>query len=115
MSDSKFKNWCIVELFGHTKGAFTGANQERVGKFEEADGGTIFLDEIGDISSYMQQSLLRVLQEKEIHPIGGNAKKIEVRVISATNKNLIEACEANEFRKPSTNYGIKNELRIFRR
>ncbi len=85
-------------LFGYSKGAFTGAEKETPGLFEEADGGTIFLDEIGDISSYMQQSLLRVLQEKEIMPIGGKAHKVDVRIIAATNRNLPERCEEDKFR-----------------
>lgn len=85
-------------LFGHKKGSFTGADKDTLGLFEEADGGTIFLDEIGDITSYMQQSLLRVLQEKEIQPIGGKSKKINVRIISATNRNLINLCKEGKFR-----------------
>jgi transcriptional regulator of acetoin/glycerol metabolism len=85
-------------LFGYKKGSFTGADKDAPGLFEEANGGTIFLDEIGDISSYMQQSLLRVLQEKEIMPIGGKAKKIDVRIITATNRNLPKHCEEGKFR-----------------
>ena len=77
------------ELFGHEKGAFTGANKERVGKFELAHNGTIFLDEIGEVPLDMQVKLLRVLQEKEFERLGGNATiKVNVRVIAATNKNL---------------------------
>lgn len=88
-----------ARLFGHTKGAFTGADKEQKGIFEEASGGTIFLDEIGDISTYMQQSLLRVLQEKEVLPLGSNkAIKVNVRVIAATNKNLPELCEYEKYR-----------------
>ena len=85
-------------LFGYKKGAFTGADKDTVGLFEQADEGTIFLDEIGDISPYMQQSLLRVLQEKEIMPLGGKAKKVDVRVIAATNQNLVKRCEEGRFR-----------------
>jgi len=85
-------------LFGYRKGAFTGADKDTPGLFEIADGGTIFLDEIGDISPYMQQSLLRVLQEKEIQPIGGRSKKVNVRVISATNQNLTSLCKEGKFR-----------------
>jgi len=85
-------------LFGYKKGAFTGADKDTIGLFEKASGGTIFLDEIGDISPYMQQSLLRVIQEKEIHPIGGNPVKIDVRIISATNRNLIQLCTEGKFR-----------------
>jgi transcriptional regulator with PAS, ATPase and Fis domain len=85
-------------LFGYKKGAFTGADKDSIGLFEEAHEGTILLDEIGDISPYMQQALLRVLQEKEILPLGGKAKKIDVRVIAATNQNLVKRCEEGSFR-----------------
>lgn len=85
-------------LFGYKKGAFTGADKDTKGLFEEADGGTLFLDEIGDITTYMQQSLLRVLQNKEIQPIGGKVKKINVRIISATNKDLKKMCSEDKFR-----------------
>jgi len=85
-------------LFGYKKGSFTGAEKDTPGLFEEANGGTIFLDEIGDISQYMQQSLLRVLQEKEIMPVGGKSVKIDVRIIAATNRNLPEMCEEEKFR-----------------
>lgn len=87
------------ELFGHKKGAFTGAVDYKIGIFESAESGTIFLDEIGDISAKMQVSLLRVLQEREILPVGSNdVKKINVRVICATNKNLVTECEKGKFR-----------------
>jgi transcriptional regulator with PAS, ATPase and Fis domain len=85
-------------LFGYKKGAFTGADKDTVGLFEQANEGTVFLDEIGDISPYMQQSLLRVLQEKEIMPLGGKTKKVDVRVIAATNQNLVKRCEEGLFR-----------------
>jgi transcriptional regulator with PAS, ATPase and Fis domain len=85
-------------LFGYKKGAFTGADKDTTGLFEQAHEGIIFLDEIGDISAYMQQSLLRVLQEKEIMPLGGKAKKVDVRVIAATNQNLPKLCEEGKFR-----------------
>lgn len=85
-------------LFGHKKGSFTGAYEEHIGLFEQSNGGTIFLDEIGDVSLYMQQLLLRVLQENEIQPIGKKSKKINVRIIAATNKDLVECCEAGTFR-----------------
>src|SRR5690606_22246829 len=76
------------ELFGHEKGAFTGAVTRRIGKFEEADGGTIFLDEIGDMEASLQAKLLRVLQEREVTRIGGNQViKLDVRIISATHKD----------------------------
>nr|WP_290427177.1 sigma-54 dependent transcriptional regulator [Mucilaginibacter aquariorum] len=86
------------ELFGHEKGSFTGAYNKRIGKFEQADGGTIFLDEIGELPMDLQVKFLRVLQEKEIERIGGNAKKIDVRIIAATNRNLEEEISAGRFR-----------------
>ncbi len=88
------------ELFGHEKGAFTGATNRRVGKFEQANGGTIFLDEIGLMSPATQSKLLRVLQEREFERVGGNEiVKVDVRVISATNKDLEEAMKKSEFRE----------------
>lgn len=88
------------ELFGHTKGAFTGAIRAKKGLFEQANGGTIFLDEIGDISLAMQSKLLRVLQEREIRPVGSNEIiKIDVRVIAATNTELKKAVNAKTFRE----------------
>ena len=86
------------ELFGHEKGAFTGAMERRIGKFEQAQGGTIFLDEIGELPPNMQAKFLRVLQEREIEPIGGKKKKIDVRVIAATNRNLEEEIAQGNFR-----------------
>jgi Nif-specific regulatory protein len=87
------------ELFGHEKGAFTGATQERKGRFEMAHGGTLFLDEIGDISPAFQTKLLRVLQEREFERVGGNKPiHVDVRLISATNRNLEEAVAKGEFR-----------------
>jgi DNA-binding NtrC family response regulator len=87
------------ELFGHKKGSFTGAIQDRQGKFLAADGGTLFLDEIGDMSYGLQSKLLRVLEESEIEIIGeNNPRKIDVRVISATNKDLEELINRNLFR-----------------
>ncbi|HPJ58732.1 MAG TPA: sigma-54 dependent transcriptional regulator [Bacteroidales bacterium] len=85
-------------LFGYKKGSFTGADRDTTGLFEKANGGTILLDEIGDISPYMQQSLLRVIQEKEIQPIGGISKPVDVRIISATNRNLADMCRDGKFR-----------------
>jgi DNA-binding NtrC family response regulator len=88
------------ELFGHEKGAFTGAVSRRVGKFEEAEGGSIFLDEIGEMDPNLQAKLLRVLQEREITRIGGNQViKLDVRVITATHKNLAEEVKAGRFRE----------------
>jgi two-component system, NtrC family, response regulator HydG len=88
------------ELFGHEKGAFTGAVQRRIGRFEHADGGSIFLDEIGDMSLVTQAKVLRVIQEKEFERIGGNKTiSSDVRIISATNKNLPNAIETGAFRQ----------------
>jgi DNA-binding NtrC family response regulator len=88
------------ELFGHEKGAFTGAAQRRLGRFEQADGGTIFLDEIGEIDAATQVKLLRVLSERTIERVGSNTPiKIDVRVIAATNKNLRTLVEKGDFRE----------------
>lgn len=88
------------ELFGHEKGAFTGALARRIGKFEEAEGGTIFLDEIGEMDMSLQSKLLRVLQEKELTRIGSNqVVKLDVRVIVATHRNLHEEVKAGRFRE----------------
>lgn len=88
------------ELFGHEKGAFTGAISSRKGLFEEANGGTIFLDEIGDMSLAMQAKLLRVLEEKEIRAVGSDKpKKVDVRVIAATHKDLEKAVKEGTFRE----------------
>jgi two-component system, NtrC family, response regulator HydG len=86
------------ELFGHEKGSFTSAALKREGKFELADGGTVFLDEIGELPLELQVKFLRVLQEKEIEPVGGRPKKIDVRVLAATNKDLEEEVAAGRFR-----------------
>jgi len=88
------------ELFGHIKGAFTGAIRGRIGRFEEADGGTIFLDEIGEISPLIQIKLLRVLQQKEIERVGESLKrKINIRIIAATNKDLYQLVKEGRFRE----------------
>jgi len=87
------------ELFGHEKGSFTGATEKQVGKFEQADKGTIFLDEIGDMSAKTQAKVLRVLQEGEVERLGSaRTIKVDVRVIAATNKNLEEEIEKGHFR-----------------
>ena len=88
------------ELFGHVKGAFTGANADRQGAFELADGGTVFLDEIGDLSPDLQPKLLRVLEKREIRRVGCNkVRKIDVRIISATNRNLSNEVNEGRFRE----------------
>jgi DNA-binding NtrC family response regulator len=88
------------ELFGHEKGAFTGATQQRIGKFEQAHEGTLFLDEIGDMSLSAQAKVLRVLQENEIQRVGGDRSiEVDVRVIAATNKDLMEEIDRGEFRE----------------
>jgi DNA-binding NtrC family response regulator len=88
------------ELFGHEKGAFTGAAQRRIGRFEQADGGTIFLDEIGEIDAATQIKLLRILSERSLERVGSNTPvKVDVRVIAATNRNLREMVDAGTFRE----------------
>ncbi len=88
------------ELFGHEKGSFTGAVRKQLGKFDAADDGTIFLDEIGDMSARTQAKVLRVLQSGEVEPVGAQKTvRVDVRVIAATNRNLEEAIEAGEFRE----------------
>jgi DNA-binding NtrC family response regulator len=88
------------ELFGHSKGSFTGAVQSRKGLFQEADTGTIFLDEIGDMSLPLQAKLLRVLQDKLVRPVGDNTyKQVDVRIIAATNRDLPAAIKAEKFRE----------------
>jgi len=93
-------NLIASELFGHEKGAFTGATQRRLGRFELADGGTIFLDEIGELPGETQSALLRVLQEREFERVGGSQSvTVDVRVLSATNRDLRAAAEAGTFRQ----------------
>ncbi|MBI4462911.1 MAG: sigma-54-dependent Fis family transcriptional regulator [Acidobacteria bacterium] len=88
------------ELFGHVKGAFTGAQENKVGKFEKADGGTLFLDEVGDMSLRTQSKVLRVLEEQRFEPVGSTAPvTVDVRVIAATNKNLEERIARGQFRE----------------
>lgn len=88
------------ELFGHEKGAFTGASHTKKGRFELANGGTVFLDEIGELDPSLQVKILRVIQEREIYPLGGQrGKKIDVRIIAATNKDLKKQVEIGNFRE----------------
>ncbi len=95
-----YENLLESGLFGHVKGAFPGANDPRIGRFEAAHGGTIFLDEIGDIPPTTQIKLLRTLEEKEIERVGAhNPIKIDVRIVSATNKNLEELIANGRFRE----------------
>ncbi len=88
------------ELFGHAKGAFTGADRQRLGRFELADGGTIFLDEVGELPMGLQAKLLQVLQDKRIERVGeSTSTEVDARIIAATNKNLIESVKAGQFRQ----------------
>jgi len=89
-----------TELFGHEKGAFTGATQRRLGRFELADGGTIFLDEVGELAVDIQSTVLRVLQERQFERVGGSDPvSVDVRILSATNRDLRSAAEAGTFRR----------------
>lgn len=89
-----------AELFGHVKGAFTGATQNRIGRFEMAHEGTIFLDEVGDLPLHLQVKLLRVLQTRQFEPVGSSRTvEVDVRIIAATNRNLEEAVAKKEFRE----------------
>lgn len=94
------ENLLEAELFGYKKGAFTGANENRMGLIEEASGGTLFMDEIADLHINLQAKLLRVLQEKELRRLGeNNTRKVDIRLISATNRNLTELIQRKEFRE----------------
>jgi two-component system, NtrC family, response regulator AtoC len=94
------ENLLESELFGHEKGAFTGADKQRIGRFEQADGGTLFLDEIGDMSANTQAKILRVLQEHEFERLGGTRTiKVDVRLIAATNRDLTSMVESASFRE----------------
>jgi len=88
------------ELFGHVRGAFTGALRDRIGRFAAANGGTLFLDEIGDMSPQLQTKLLRALQEREFEPVGSSrTERVDVRIVAATNQNLPELIKARRFRE----------------
>src|SRR5213593_1306443 len=94
------ENLLESELFGHEKGAFTGADKQRIGRFEQADGGTLFLDEIGDMSANTQAKILRVLQEHEFERLGGTRTlKVDVRMIAATNRDLNAMVQSGHFRE----------------
>ncbi|MGE5246010.1 MAG: sigma-54-dependent transcriptional regulator [Betaproteobacteria bacterium] len=94
------ENLLESELFGHEKGAFTGADKQRIGRFEQADGGTLFLDEIGDMSPSTQAKILRVLQEHEFERLGGTRTlRVDVRLIAATNRDLPSMVESGQFRE----------------
>jgi DNA-binding NtrC family response regulator len=94
------ENLLESELFGHEKGAFTGADKQRIGRFEQADGGTLFLDEIGDMSASTQAKILRVLQEHEFERLGGTRTlRVDVRLITATNRDLPAMVQAGQFRE----------------
>ena len=94
------ENLLESELFGHEKGAFTGADRQRVGRFEQADGGSLFLDEVADMSANTQAKILRVLQEHEFERLGGTRTlRADVRVIAATNRNLTDMVSAGQFRE----------------
>ena len=94
------ENLLESELFGHEKGAFTGADKQRIGRFEQADGGTLFLDEIGDMSPSTQAKILRVLQEHEFERLGGTRTlRVDVRLIAATNRDLPGMVQTGQFRE----------------
>jgi two-component system response regulator HydG len=94
------ENLLESELFGHEKGAFTGADKQRIGRFEQADGGTLFLDEIGDMSPSTQAKILRVLQEHEFERLGGTRTlRVDVRLIAATNRDLSGMVQSGQFRE----------------
>src|SRR5688572_2483180 len=88
-----------AELFGHTKGAFTGASQARIGYFQQADKGTLFIDEVGELALPIQAKVLRALQSGEVQPVGGRAEHVDVRLVAATNRDLPAEVKAGRFRE----------------
>ena len=105
------KELAASELFGHVRGAFTGAIQDKIGQFEEAHHGTLFLDEVGNLSYEVQIKLLRAIQERVIQPVGGNKEiKIDVRILTATNDDLFESVKKGQFREDL--YHRLNEFRL---
>lgn len=105
------KELAASELFGHVRGAFTGAVQDKIGQFEEAHRGTLFLDEVGNLSYEVQVKLLRAIQERVIQPVGGNKEiKIDVRILTATNDDLFESVKKGQFREDL--YHRLNEFRL---
>ncbi len=106
------KDLAASEFFGHIKGSFTGAINNKVGYFEAANGGTIFLDEIGNLSYENQMQLLRALQERKIKPVGSNKEiAVDIRIITATNEDLRQAVKKGEFREDL--YHRINEFSIY--
>src|SRR6185369_16616710 len=94
------ENLLESELFGHIKGSFTGAVRDKVGRLKVADGGSVFLDEIGDISLQLQTKLLRFLQDRQFEPVGSTkTETVDVRIIAATNRNLDQAVKSGAFRE----------------
>jgi DNA-binding NtrC family response regulator len=88
-----------AELFGHTKGAFTGASQARIGYFQQADKGTLFIDEVGELALPIQAKVLRALQSGDVQPVGGRAEHVDVRLVAATNRDLTAEVKAGRFRE----------------
>lgn len=106
------ENLLESELFGHTRGSFTGATQDRVGLFEAANGGTLLLDEIGEVPAPMQVKLLRVLQERQIRRVGENkTRALNVRVLAATNRNLVDEIRAARFRQEAASRRVGRKIR----